>query len=82
SDEDALRQVLLLMGAGGESERNLIADGVHLPPASEEVAATCSSRTRWTNCCGPARRSRTSASPTPGRTRSLAGRSCPRSSRW
>jgi cytochrome P450 len=38
SDEEALHQVLLLMGAGAEPQQNLIANGVHLLLASEEVA--------------------------------------------
>ncbi|WP_433476956.1 cytochrome P450 [Spirillospora sp. CA-142024] len=38
SDEEALHQVLLLMGAGAEPEQNLIANGVHLLLTSEKMA--------------------------------------------
>ncbi|GAA4100058.1 cytochrome P450 [Actinomadura miaoliensis] len=38
SDEEALHQVLLLMGAGAEPEQNLIANGVHLLLTSAEMA--------------------------------------------
>ncbi|CAM5665780.1 hypothetical protein SMICM304S_03295 [Streptomyces microflavus] len=64
-DEELKDQLVMLMGAGVEPERNLIANALLLmlagdqPGAPERRGSGMSSRTRWTTSCGTTRRSPT-----------------------